>query len=264
MGPALIFGSRCSSTLIVIGTTQEQVVFLSSTTGKEVAWFGAAGGVDAQGCLYTAHDTHLVMRKYCASSASRPTTPAGWQAYSSSLKLEWEISNILFQEVADAGRANSSRMYLYDRQMSVDWSADPTKPGFWSYDGKTTNPTKWPWDPRLIALDFTTWVRAIGTKTGSKHDFIFTTPAGQPLSIFKTGGPGTTTPPCAVFSNSGAKKQMSLEYFKVQGVNTHGCPVYSNVGTRSWSLPLPQFELPEDDANGGVSYDVSTDVMWVG
>ena len=241
------------------------------------------------------------MRKYCASSGSRPTTPSAWQSYASSLKLEWEISNILFQEVADAGRANSSRMYLYDRRMSVDWDADPAKPGFWTYDGKTTNPQKWPWDPRLDGLDYTTWVRAIGAQGSTKQDFVFTTPEGQPLGVFKTDGPGTTTPPCAVFSNSDAKTksalpgqpaagswlwqdtngdeqpssdefltfnglsfcgytmlsvdedggiwwrvtdkkgQKSLEYFKVQGISSHGCPIYSNVSTRSWNLPLPQF-----------------------
>jgi hypothetical protein len=227
MGDAVKYDAF-SGTLIVIDTVEEQVVFLDPVTGKEINRFGDAGGVysgsspganvpskfsslkdvgvDASGCLYTASDRHLILRKYCSRAGARPTAPAEWKDFLSKFEQKWEISNLLFQEVADMGRANSSQVYLYDRRMTVDWSMDPSTVGFWKYDGSTVNPKAWPWDPRLFGLDYTTWVRGLASADGEKHDILYTTPAGAPLGVYRTtNGPGTTTPPCAVFSATTAK-----------------------------------------------------------
>lgn len=58
--------------------------------------------------------------------------------------------------------------YLFDRVMGMDWSTDPTSPGFWTYEGLTINPEVWPWDVRLFALDYTAWVRGLAFANGTK------------------------------------------------------------------------------------------------
>jgi hypothetical protein len=54
----------------------------------------------------------------------------------------------------------------------------------------TTNPEVWPWDVRLAALDYTAWVRGLAFPNGTKADILYTTPAGQPLGVFRLNGPG--------------------------------------------------------------------------
>jgi hypothetical protein len=73
--------------------------------------------------MFCVLDFFSVVIRYCAPlSEARPSHPTGWSAYSKAFTLSWEIADLLFQEVADVGRVNASKVYLYDRVMGVDWS----------------------------------------------------------------------------------------------------------------------------------------------